>query len=303
MTKNSLSIPSGSIVVGVDGSDHADRAVRWSAHQARREQRPLAVVAAAASPSAHEIGWTGVIAGTDPDRGDRVVSQVRHVAEAAAVLARREAPEIEVSAHVVIGDAREVLADLSAEAHLLVVGSRGRGAVRSLLLGSVSSAVVRTASCPVVVCRPGTDEQASGVIVGADGSAESLPVVEFAFDQASLRGQPLTVVHCFWDAIAAAAGFREASGEVLDEPELEELRVLLSETVAGFREKYPDVEVTLLLRHGLVDEALTRRDSSWDLVVVGRHPMTGLHRALVGSIANAVVERARTNVAVVPERG
>jgi nucleotide-binding universal stress UspA family protein len=303
MTNNRPSIPSGSIVVGVDGSRDADRAVRWAADQARLQQRPLAVVAAAGAPSAQGVGWTGAIAGTDPDRGGRVASQVWHVAEAAEVLALRVAPEIETSAHAVVGDPREVLTDLSADAHLLVVGSRGRGVVRSLLLGSVSSAVVRTASCPVVVCRPGTDGNPDGVIVGADGSAESLPVVEFAFEQASLHRQPLTVVHCFRDAVAAAAGFREATGEVLNEPELEELRLVLSESVAGFREKYPDVEVTLLLRHGLVDEALTRRDSSWDLVVVGRHPMTGLWRTLSGSIANAVVERARTNVAVVPERG
>jgi nucleotide-binding universal stress UspA family protein len=302
MTNTTPRIEPGSIVVGVDGSRHADRAVRWAAEQARLEQRRLVVVAAAGTPSVQDVGWNGAIAGADPAGGPHVVSGVRHAAEAGVALALQEAPGIDATALPVVGDPREVLADLSADAHLLVVGSRGRGVVRTLLLGSVSAAVVRTASCPVIVCRPASGRGTSGVIVGADGSEESLPVVEFAFAQASLHGQPLTVVHCFWDAVAAAAGFREASGALLNQPDLEELRVLLAESVAGFQEKYPDVSVSLLLRHGLVDEALTRRDSSWDLVVVGRHPMTGLRRALSGSIAAAVVERAHTNVAVVPER-
>jgi nucleotide-binding universal stress UspA family protein len=299
MTNISARIEPGSIVVGVDGSKHADRAVRWAAEQARLEQRRLVVVAAAGVPSVQDVGWNGAIAGSDPEH---VVSSVRHVAEDAVTLALKEAPGIDASALAVLGDPREVLSELSTSAHLLVVGSRGRGVLRTLLLGSVSTAVVRTASCPVVVCRPTDDRASDGVIVGADGSEESLPVIEFAFAQASLRGLPLTVVHCFWDAVAAAAGFREASGEVLNQPDLEELRVVLAESIAGFQEKYPDVNVSLLLRHGLVDEALTRRNSAWDLVVVGRHPMTSLRRTLSGSIATAVVERAHATVAVVPER-
>jgi nucleotide-binding universal stress UspA family protein len=296
-----MQIEPGSIVVGVDGSRHAARAVRWAAEQARLEQRRLVVVAAAGVPSVQDVGWNGAIAAAGPDGETHVVSSVRHVAEEAAELAQSEAPGIDVTPLAVIGDPREVLAELSATAHLLVVGSRGRGTVRTLLLGSVSAALVKMSLCPVVVCRPKSERKGAGVIVGVDGSEESLPIIEFAFAQASLRGQSLTVVHCFWDAVAAAAGFREASGEVVNEPELQQLKVLVAESIAGFREKYPDVKVSTMLRHGLVDEALTRRDSAWDLVVVGRHPMTGLRRALSGSIANAVVERAHTNVAVVPE--
>jgi nucleotide-binding universal stress UspA family protein len=296
-----MQIEPGSIVVGVDGSRHAARAVRWAAEQARLEQRRLVVVAAAGVPSVQDVGWNGAIAAAGPDGETHVVSSVRHVAEEAVELAQSEAPGIEVTPLAVIGDPREVLAELSDTAHLLVVGSRGRGTVRTLLLGSVSAALVKMSSCPVVVCRPKSERKGAGVIVGVDGSEESLPIIEFAFAQASLRSQALTVVHCFWDAVAAAAGFREASGEIANEPELEQLKVLVAESIAGFREKYPDVKVSTMLRHGLVDEALTRRDSAWDLVVVGRHPMTGLRRALSGSIANAVVERAHTNVAVVPE--
>ena len=202
------------------------------------------------------------------------------------------------------GDPRVTLVELSEVAHIVVMGSRGRGPLRSMLLGSVSSGVAKRASCPVVVCRPlGPNTASRGVVVGADGTPESLPVIEFAFAQASLRRLPLTVLHVFWDALAAVAGLRRGGEEWVEQPDVDSLHVLLSQSVAGFGEKYPDVSVSLRLQHGLVDEVLTPRGQGWDLVVVGRHPMDSLGRMLTGSIATAVLERAQSTVAVVPQAG
>lgn len=265
-----------SVVVAVDGSEHAERALHWAAEQAVLEHRPLAVVA------------VGDDAGA--------------IAEEGVTAARRLHPGLEPRALALPGDPREVLLDLSERAGVLVVGSRGRGAIKSMLLGSVSTALSAHAACPVVVCRPSTGEPSgAGVVVGADTTAESVPVIEYAYRQAALRGQPLTVLHCFWDAVAAVAEYRQGRGEAVDAPELEELRAVVAQSVAGLAADYPDVPVTVGLQHGLVDEALSRRDQAWDLIVVGRHPMTSLGRVLTGSIATSVVERARTTVAVVPE--
>lgn len=269
------------VVVGVDGSQHSERAVRWAAEQARLQHRPLLVVAVAEAEG---------------------ITAARDIASAAVGIARHHEPGIDAEVLTEVGDPRSVLVDASRTAHLLVLGSRGRGAIRSLLLGSVSTAVLKATACPLVICRPPRGgERRPGVLVAADGTAESLPVIEFAFEQAALRGLPLTVVHCFWDVIAAVAGFREASGEFLADQHLEELRLVLAESTAGFSERFPDVEVTTMLRHGLVDEALSERGKKWDLIVVGRHPVVGLSRTLTGSIATAVVERAHSTVAVVPE--
>jgi len=269
-------IEPGAILVAVDGSVHAERAVHWAAEQASLEGRRLVAVAAGEG--------------------------ARSIADDSMAQARQLHPELSAEAIALPGDPREVLIELSSRAHLLVIGSRGRGALKSMLLGSVSAAVSTHATCPVVVCRPPTARDAShGVIVGADGTRESLPVIEFAFRQASLRGLPLTVLHCFWDVVAAVADYHEAKGEVVNAPELEELHLLLSESIAGFTEMFHDVPVTLRLKHGLVDEALSPRGKAWDLIVVGRHPMTTLSRILTGSIATAVVERAGSTVAVVPE--
>ena len=266
----------GSIVVAADGSDHAERALDWAAEQASLERRRLLVVS---------VG-----------EGDR------SLADGAAETAQRLHPQLSVEALLLPGDPRRVLIDLSSRARMLVMGSRGRGALKSMLLGSVSAAVSTQAACPVVVCRPaGSHHTTRGVIVGADGTQESLPVLEFAYRQSSLRGLPLTVMHCFWDAVVAAAGLRHASDAVLSDPDLEDLRALLAESVAGFTEEYPDVPVTLSLKHGLVDETLSPRGEAWDLIVVGRHPASSVSRVLSGSVAAGVLERARTTVAVVPE--
>jgi len=158
------------------------------------------------------------------------------------------------------------------------------------------------ANCPVVVCRPEAEgDQRLGIVVGADGTRESLPVLEFAYRQASLRELPLTVLHSFWDAAVAVAQYEETRGRVAVQPDLEHLRASLSASAAGLAETYPDVSATFTLRHGFADEALSPRHGGWDMVVVGRHPMTSMGRLLTGSVATAVLERAHATVAVVPE--
>jgi len=287
-------IAPGSVVVAVDGSEHAERAVRWGTEQAELEQRRLVVLSVAELWKLRESSFLAGVTLEDLEQS------ARSVADDAAALARKLTPDVAVEAAGLLGDPRQVLVDVSTGAHLVVMGSRGRGPLRSMLLGSVSSAVVKQARCPVVVCRSDSDRaQGAGVVVGADGTAESLPVVAFAFEQASLRGLPLTVVHAYWDAVTALAELRGTPG-LLSEPDVEHLRVLLSQSVAGFRERYPQVDVSLRLAHGLVDDVLVR-DHSWNLVVVGRHPVDTVTRVLIGSIANAVLERAETTVAMVPQ--
>ena len=271
-----MKIDSASIVVAVDGSDHADRALRWAAEEASLEHRRLVVVTAGADP------------GSIP--GD------------AAALAQRLYPDLSVDALSVPGDPRRALMDLADQSHLLVVGSRGRGALNSLLLGSVSSAVSAQAACPVVVCRPTTGQSpALGVLVGFEGTPESVPVVEFAAEKAALRDLPLTVVHCYWDAVVVAEAIRSGRAWGPDDASNEDLQAVLAESVAGLDTRFPNLRVTLTLKHGLVDHALVSPGEFWDLIVVGRSSMTTLARVFVGSIATTILQRANTTVAVVPE--
>lgn len=271
----------GSVVVAVDGSEHAVHALRWAADQAVLEHRRL-VVLTVGDPA-------------DPD--------VPETAADAAATARLHHDTLPVLTQVVLADPRQALVEASTHAFVLVMGSRGRGAFRSILLGSVSAAVTAHAHCPIVVCRPRRSAAShAGIVVGADGTPESLPVVEFAYRQAFLRGRPLTVMHTFVDAAAAVAAYREARGQDASRPELDDLRATLAQSVAGLEEDYPGVPVTLCVEHGLADQVLAPRRGGWELVVVGRHPMSSLDRVLSGSVSTAVLERAHTDVAVVPEQ-
>lgn len=300
---HSSQIPAGGIVVGVDGSQHSDRAVAWAAGQASAEGRPLDIVHGSDQVALRDTGRLA-LRGIDHAHLARAFqSGAEAVLVNAQRLAEAEAPDIEIRTHLVGVDPRDALIDASHSAELIVVGSRGRGSLRRLILGSVSSAVARHAECPVVVCRPPeTPIGRPRVVVGADGTPSSLQVIEFAFRQASLRGIPLTVMHCFFDVIAATNGPQlVAPRGATDDPELDDLRLLLAESVAGFREKFPDVDVDLQLARGLVDECLLDQAPSAELIVVGRRHASGWTRLLDASCALAVLERAKTTVAVVPE--
>lgn len=278
----------GSIVVGTDGSPDADRAVTWAAEQAALERRPLTVVAVARQVPAIVAAGLGAAYAASP--ATDVLASARAVADAAVARAEAHRLGLAVSAVAVVGDPRHVLVELSAGAHLLVLGSRGRGRVASKLLGSVSAAVSRHALCAAVICRAGHGAPSRGVAVAADGTATSMPVVEFAFRQAAIRSLPLTVAYCVGEAPSTVDG----TGD-------EEEQLLLAESVAGFRQQYPEVQVTRTTLRGPVEDCLAPLADAHDLLVLGRHPVDKVARRVSVAVSTSVLERAHTHVAVVPE--
>ena len=288
-------IPAGTIVVGVDGSASAGRALGWAVDQAIAENRPLTLV--------HSVSPTGAAwldqAGIDHRIGlEAVETAARQLLNQARDEVRRRGPDLEVHDLLRVADPRDVLVALSATAAMVVLGSRGRGPVRSLLLGSVGVAVARHAQCPVVIHRPGNRGLVRhGILVGVDGTERSLPTLEYAYRQASLRGLPLTVLHAFWDGEAAVGA---ASLVEVRSAELEDQRLLLAESVSGLAEKYPDVRVTTELARGLVDQCLTMMGERMNMVVVGAHHGGVASEIAFGSVAASVVEHATCPVTVVP---
>ncbi|NGZ99493.1 universal stress protein [Nocardioides sp. W3-2-3] len=293
------SINPSSVVVATDGSEDATRAAHWAAEQAFLERRPLVVVTATGAPQAPLPSWGGIGSGYPPTVDD-LVEHGRSVAEDALAVVRNLRPGLETSTKVLVGDPRQVLVDLSRQAHALVLGSRGRGRFRSKVLGSVSATVSRDAACTVFVCRPPARAQAP--TRGSSSAPTARPSrcrsSSLAFHQASLLDLPLTVVHCVWDQVAALLGPGLVSPQ---EAGLEEQRLLLSESVAGMCAKFPEVSTDLRVGRGLAEELLAADTDGWNLLVVGRHPVDTLLRLVTGSVAVSVIERARTTVAVVPE--
>jgi nucleotide-binding universal stress UspA family protein len=296
---NTFEITPGALVAAVDGSAHALQAAQWAADQARLEGRSLTLV--------HVTGQEGVkpttlrTVGHDNDFAwvDDSLRASHLILQEATDAVLTVAPTVHVHGLSIPGEPRQVLSAISGDAHLLVLGSRGRGAVRSKLFGSVSAHVAKATRCPLVVVRPGSPGALKdGVLVTADATAESRPVLEYAFHQASLDRLPLTVLHCLHDIAATATG--RAGGYVRVQPDTEQRAEELAESLAGLGEKYPDVHVTHLMMHGSVADCVAAHPRPWNLVVLGRHPVHGLDR-LTGSTAVQVMERSTSPIAVVPE--
>lgn len=131
------------VVVGVDGSWHAELALRWAAHYAALYDAALEVVTAWEYPAS--FGLAGVPSEWNP------ADDMRAVAESAITTVFGDRPPAGLSLQVREGGAAKTLLDASEGATMLIVGSRGHGGFAGLLLGSVSANVAEHASCPVLI--------------------------------------------------------------------------------------------------------------------------------------------------------
>lgn len=136
---------------GYDGSPAAREALTWAAEFARRARRPLRVLAVQRQLAFGHVGVTGAF-GAKSANDELRAELAADLAEAVAAL-----PIDSVESEILDGDPVQTLAVSSAGLDLLVLGSRGYGPVRSVLLGSVSAGVARTAACPVLVVPSGVE--------------------------------------------------------------------------------------------------------------------------------------------------
>lgn len=134
------------VVVGVDGSEHGDEALEFAAEEAELRGATLRVVCAWQFPSSMTMDM-GLVAGVF--EGFREEAELI-VADAVKTVQERH-PSLSCEPRVVEGHAVDVLLHEAQNAKLLVVGTRGRGGIAGLFLGSVSQHVLRQAPCPVTV--------------------------------------------------------------------------------------------------------------------------------------------------------
>ncbi|WP_308259500.1 universal stress protein [Pseudonocardia sp. H11422] len=290
------------VLVAVDGSEPALRAVRWAAQEALRLRVALRVVTASGGSSVRHFGdpnW-------GPDYEEALLEIARAQVAAAADVAGETAPDVEVVPQVLEGYPVPALLDESREVQLVVLGNRGLGGFSGLLVGSVTVAVAAHAACPVVVVR-GTDQDAATaqegpVVVGVDGSPLSEAALAFAFADADAHGSALVAVHSWQDAVMDPAAAAYVNWEAI---ESEEHR-LLTERLAGLAQKYPDVPVERVVVRDSPARVLVERSAGARLVVVGARGRGGFIGLLLGSTSQALVHHSRCPVVVVrpeqPER-
>jgi nucleotide-binding universal stress UspA family protein len=283
------------VVVGVDGSAQALRAVRWAVPEARRRQAVLRLTTALPWTNDRMAGLPGMGPAPYGEYLRRAAEKGLAAAEAAAVEAD---PDVAVERELVIGFPGGVLHERSQTAELLVVGDSGRGRIAAAVAGSVAIAVAARSACPVVVVRGTPPAPDAPVVVGIDGTPLSQAAIPFAFDEAAARRVPLVAVHTWLDelddpALAALVDWQSAAVQAEE---------VLAERLAGWGEKYPDVPVQRLVARGLAGHALLDQAATAQLVVVGSRGHGEIAGLLLDSVSNALVHKAACPVAIVRAR-
>jgi nucleotide-binding universal stress UspA family protein len=289
------------ILVGVDGSPSSDLAVRWATQEAATRNVVLTLVHVVAPLVG---GWGGVGMTSTPLSAEfgewqklEAAKIVNHAIDTAKSAAARSS-RLQVNTEVVFAPLVPTLVDLTKEAQMTVVGCRGQGAFSRALMGSVGTALVHHAHCPVAVIHDEIPlpKSHAPVLVGIDGSPASELATAIAFDEASWRGVDLVALHAWSDADwpdFPDVGW-SAIGATAEET--------LAERLAGWQDRYPDVTVRREVVPDHPARHLLEQSGSAQLVVVGSHGRGGFAGMLLGSVGSAVIHATHTPVIVARQR-
>jgi nucleotide-binding universal stress UspA family protein len=277
---------SRAVVVGVDASPGGQLALRWATAEAAKRELPMEVVVAYERPV---TSLTPTIT-----RAVEAPASTKQVYEAAVAFVADRLGSERVTGVFEAGRAAALLVERSAEAELLVVGSRSRSTLASVVLGSVSSAVAAHASCPVVVVR-GAPTDANRIVVGVDGSPESDHALAFAFEEAGLRGWSVDAIFG-WQAMEAIDPAVWTSEKA--EEDREGRRRELRERVLPYEQKHPAVAVTTHVIEGQPAAVLAAASRTASLVVVGSRGRGGIAGLLLGSVSQGVLHHGHCAIAI-----
>ncbi|WNI26140.1 universal stress protein [Streptomyces sp. ITFR-16] len=277
------------VVVGIDPVKDWHLPLAWATDEAHRRGLGLRLVLVV--PPQHDAQHV--------DDAPRHMASERAGAEvlaAAVAWAHARWPDVAATTLLLGGRPGPTLAHLSRRARMLVLGSRHLSRAEEFLsAGSLAVPVTAQASCPVVVVADAehSTQQPSYLVVGVDGSEAAQGALALAFEEADLRGCALRVV-AVWQPPVFSWRRRD--------PDLDDERRLLSETVAGWAGKYPDVP----LRHEVVAgppvEVLADAAEHALAVVVGRRGQGGYSGMRLGSVVHGLLHRAHCPVITVPMR-
>ncbi|HSJ43730.1 MAG TPA: universal stress protein [Euzebyales bacterium] len=285
------------IVVGVDGSAHADVALRWALQQARSAGAELYLVYA----YGRRLGTDGSDDGHAA--ADNVLASIvdHHRAALGAVPWRAHAQSYGR------GSPTHVLLDEAQQADLIVVGSRGLGGFGELILGSTSYRLVCWARIPVAVIRtdpskgPSADPPAKGFVVGIDGSDTGDRALRWAAAEARRREVPLEVVHSQPLPMHHVLGMA-AVPSMERERELvrQEGAQILARALDRAAEALEGLEVRRQARVGPPADALAVVAGTDHVLVVGNRGHSYVRGVMLGSVSHQVLHHAHGPVVVVP---
>ena len=286
------------VLAGTDGSDPSFQAVEWAAHTAALRGAALRVIAVPALPP--RMPWPRAAHSTPDTVADLIRGSYERALATAAIRAAKAEPGVVVDTALVPGRPAATLAEAAADALMLVVGSRGAGGFAALVLGSVSRYVATLAPAPVVVARQGTAAGHGEVVIGVR-DLDQPTAIGFAFEEARLHQARLRAVHAWHWLLPEMrlAGTERAAADARDVTA--QAATWLADLLAPWQQKYPDVEVTPDVVYGSPGRMLAVASAGADLVVLGRDGAGNSGHPGAGAITHALLNHARSPVAIVPE--
>ncbi|GAA2393160.1 universal stress protein [Streptomyces glaucosporus] len=272
------------VLVGVDGSESSLRAVDWAADAAVRHGVPLRLLHASTEWTEEELRPEDLMA-------------------CAAERAHQHAPGVRLSTGVLTEDPADALVHAGRNAFAVVVGSRGRGRIAGLLLGSVSLSVAGRADCPVVVVRGGDAARRGGrgrIVLGVGDVSEDAPAARFAFREAMARHCELHAVRAWRRPALHAQKHPLIQGNPAVAREREALEYLDGALRATARE-HSGIDLRMRAVEGPARVVLLEEARGADLLVVGAHRRPGHGGLQMGMVDHTVLHHADCPVALVPE--
>jgi nucleotide-binding universal stress UspA family protein len=284
-------VTTGRIIAGIDGSSGADTALRWAAAEAEIRDAELVAVMAWGYLDQHPVpGHEGF----DPAYGQADADEAANEYVARA-LGPSHRP---VTVQTVCDLPARALLEAAADADLLVMGARGIGGFRGLLVGSVTQRCLNETTVPLALVHEGHLGDPTGpVIVGVDGSDNAAAAFRWAHDEARRRGAHLKALHAWQEPVGGGESF----GLVVDDAALEAAAVETVEKAATTASGDPSsVPVERVTARGRAAPVLIEESASAALVVVGHRGHRRWGRVALGSVAQQVAHHSRCPVAVVP---
>ncbi len=277
------------VVVGLDGSPHSDRALSWAA---ANTSGPICLVVSWSTP------WWGMSAplgGTPapvPPPDSYFEASSKQIIEEAQPLLDGVAT---VPALIRRGHAGQTLVEVANDrGRLLVVGSRGRGAIASALLGSTSGYCASRSEVPVVIVPEGEVAKARRIVVGVDGSANSDAALLWAIDNSS--ADAVIVALGAW---APPMSYDGALLVQIDDLE-QQYEQLTREAVSRANDARPDAARTIEVDVQLGDPRHVLRAAGGDQIVIGARGHRGLEYLMMGSTASALSHQPLVPTVIVP---
>lgn len=278
------------IVVGVDGSPSSRAALEWAARRAQRQKRSLLLVHAVpdylVSPGRIEY--------------HSVRDALQGLLDSEVGRAREFAPSLDVQASLHFGEPARVLAELSAGSAMVVVGTDRTADVHGEGFGAVNLQLATMGRCPVAVIPARQSPVHAGVVVGIDGSTQSMAAADFAAVEATSIEQDLTIIYV--SSTVPLWLHSSSLGPEITQQDDAQGRMILESAVAAVRTRHIHLTVCERFEHDDVPaRTLIRAGKGAAMLVVGNRGRGATQHALMGSATQEMLLHVPCPIVLTPQ--